>query len=55
MEFSDGMAFDLQGDLRVERRSDGYYVCGRGMLVAVKDREEGESFIRSINLKTEDE
>lgn len=34
LEFSDGMTFDLSGPLRVELRSDGYYVLGQGMMMA---------------------
>ena len=46
IEFSDGMNFDTSGPLRVVRKSDGYYVVGRNMLVPVNDREEGLEIIR---------
>ena len=42
LRFSDGMEFDLCGDLRVVHRRDGWYVVGRGMLIPVADREEGD-------------
>ena len=42
LRFSDGMKFDLSGDLRVVHRRDGWYVVGRGMLIPVADREEGD-------------
>jgi hypothetical protein len=41
LRFSDGMSFDLSGDLRVVHRRDGWYVVGCGMLIPVADREEG--------------
>lgn len=45
LKFSDGMEFDLSGPLRVELRSDGYYVVGQGMLMAVNTKEQGEEYI----------
>lgn len=45
MKFSDGMSFDTSGPLRVEHRSDGYYVVGGGMLMAVDTYEEGKKYI----------
>ncbi len=48
LRFSDGMEFDLSGELRVEHRSDGWYVVGRGMLIPVADREEGDRVIAEM-------
>ena len=45
LKFSDGMTFDLSGELRVELRSDGYYVLGQGMMMAVDTFEEGQEYI----------
>lgn len=45
LKFSDGMTFDLSGPLRVELRSDGYYVLGQGMMMAVNTFEEGQKYI----------
>ena len=45
LRFSDGMEFDTNGEMRVEKRSDGYYVVGGGMMFAVDTREEGEAEI----------
>lgn len=45
LTFSDGMTFDLSGQLRVELRSDGYYVLGQGMMMAVNTFEEGQEYI----------
>jgi hypothetical protein len=52
LKFSDGETFDLSGDLRVELRSDGYYVLGQGMMMAVDTFEEGQEYIlRNKNLR----
>lgn len=48
IEFSDGMKFDTSGKLRIERRSDGLYVVGNGMLIPIKDRAEGERIIQEV-------
>jgi len=45
LKFSDGMEFDLSGQLRVELRSDGYYVLGQGMMMAVDTLEQGQKVI----------
>lgn len=42
MKFSDGMEFDTtSSSYRVVRKSDGYYVIGRGMLIPVDSSDEG--------------
>jgi hypothetical protein len=46
LKFSDGMEFDLAGPLRIEERSDGFYLVGEGTLCAIKDEEEGRKFIQ---------
>jgi hypothetical protein len=45
LRFSDGVQFDTGGELRIERRFDGLYVVGRGMLMPIDSRAEGEEFI----------
>lgn len=45
LKFSDGVEFDLQGELRIESRPDGLYVVGEGMMCAVNTREEGQRII----------
>jgi hypothetical protein len=45
LKFSDGETFDLSGPLRVELRSDGYYVLGQGIMMAVNTFEEGQKYI----------
>ena len=45
LKFSDGMSFDTSGKLRVERRSDGLYVVGNGMLIPVNSIKEANEII----------
>ena len=42
IRFTDGVEFDTGGERRLERRGDGWYVVGRGMLLPVADPEDGE-------------
>lgn len=48
LRFSDGVEFDTSGPYRLERRSDGLYVVGGGMLCAVNDASEGEKLIKEL-------
>ena len=52
LRFTDGMTFDTGGPLRLQMRSDGMYVIGNGMLVPVRDAQEGRQLIENIE-KTE--
>jgi len=45
LKFSDGMSIRTDGDYRVIRKSDGYYVVGRGMCMPVDSREDGIQYI----------
>ncbi len=54
LRFSDGMEFDLSGELRVVHRRDDWYVVGRGMLIPVADREDGERTVAQKNSKGDD-
>jgi len=49
LKFSDGETFNLSGSLRVELRSDGYYVLGQGMMMAVDTLEQGQKIIADKN------
>ena len=49
LKFSDGITFNLSGPLRVELRSDGYYVVGQGMMMAVDTLEQGQKVIADKN------
>jgi hypothetical protein len=45
LKFNDGVEFDTSGGLRVEKRRDGYYVVGKGMMCPVDSYEDGEKWI----------
>ena len=51
LKFSDGMEFDTSGKLRPEKRSDGWYVVGNGMLIPVASLEEATGFIKTFKNK----
>jgi len=51
IEFTDGVKFNTDGDYRIERRFDGYYVVGNGMLCPVDDRDEGKDLITKLTKK----
>lgn len=46
--FKDGVSFDTDGEYRIEKKQDGYYVVGKGMLCPVKDEEEGLKMINDL-------
>ena len=54
LKFSDGMTFDLKGDLRTVQKSDGFYVVGKGMLIPVNDRKEAAKIIKEMGGKSDD-
>ena len=45
LRFTDGVEFDTSGELRAEERHDGWYVVGRGRLLAVRNETEAEEVI----------
>jgi hypothetical protein len=47
LKFTDGETFDTSGELRKEKRYDGWYVLGQGMLIPVQDEEEADRVINS--------
>jgi len=51
LTFSDGVSFETDGKMRVERRFDGLYVVGGGMLCAVDSYQEGLDLIKHLNEK----
>ncbi len=51
LRFTDGMEFNVGGQLRVEHRRDGWYVVGNGMLLPVDSATEGEELIRKVSKK----
>ena len=53
MEFTDGMKFDTSGPLRIIRKSDGLYVVGQGMLMAVETWDEGQRLVKKFSARPE--
>ena len=50
IKFSDGMEFDTSSNsYYLTRRSDGWYVVGKGMLCPVSSVKEGREYIREMN------
>lgn len=45
MKFSDGVTMNTDGEYRVVREADGFYVVGQGMMCAVETRKEGVELI----------
>jgi hypothetical protein len=48
LKFSDGESFDTSGELRKEKRFDGWYVLGKNRLIPVNDEEEADETIERI-------
>ena len=49
IKFSDGMEFDTSGrTYRLVRKSDGWYVVGRGSLTPVDDPDDGYRMIDEL-------
>jgi hypothetical protein len=48
LRFSDGIEFDITGELRIEERFDGFYVVGGGWLIPVAGIEEGNETIQRL-------
>lgn len=48
LKFSDGEEFDTSGHLRKEKRRDGWYVIGKGMLIPAASEKEADDLLRQI-------
>jgi len=53
LKFNDGEEFDTSGEYRVELRSDGWYILGKGILWPVHSKEEGVKVIERLTKKGE--
>lgn len=51
LKFNDGVEFNTDGPLRIEEKYDGLYVVGKGMLIPINTREEGENMITLMTNK----
>ena len=45
LRFNDGINIDTAGTMRIIRKSDGYYVVGRGLSCPVSSIKEGHEVI----------
>ena len=48
LKFNDGVAIKTDGELRVIRLRDGFYVVGNGFSIPVDSREEGNEIIEDF-------
>jgi len=48
LTFKDGVKINTSGPLRLEHKSDGWYVLGNGMSIPVHSQEEGERWIDKL-------
>jgi hypothetical protein len=55
LKFTDGEEFDLSGNLRIEERSDGFYVLGENRMIPVDNKEDGQLTIDKLNALKLDE
>lgn len=55
LKFTDDIEFDTSGPLRIEEKSDGFYVVGKGWLIPVSGQEEGKEVISQMNNKMKPE
>lgn len=49
IKFSDGISFETDKPLSIQRLKDGYYVVGNNMLIPVATYDEGLEIIASFN------
>lgn len=48
LRFNDGVSFDTSGPYRIERRHDGLYFVGGGMLCPIESYDEGHAMKRRL-------
>jgi hypothetical protein len=53
--FDDGEQFDTSGPLRIECRSDGWYVLGEGLLVPAGGREDAKRLLAELRGGADDD
>ena len=46
LRFSDGEEFDTSVELQLTLRNDGWYVIGNGLLIPVRDLDEGRKELK---------
>ena len=45
LRFSDGEEFDTSGELRKEKRYDGWYVIGEGILIPMNSEDDCNNYL----------
>ena len=53
IRFSDGVVFNTSGPLRIERKRDGLYLVGEGMLIPVESEAETREIMRTEAARSE--
>jgi hypothetical protein len=51
LKFSDGEEFDTSVELQLTLRNDGWYVIGNGLLIPVRDLDEGRKELKEQKRK----
>ena len=51
LRFSDGEEFDTSVELQLTLRNDGWYVIGNGLLIPVRDLDEGRKELKEQKRK----
>ena len=51
LRFSDGEEFDTSVELQLILRNDGWYVIGNGLLIPVRDLDEGRKELKEQKRK----
>tara|TARA_R110002051_G_scaffold296167_1_gene362170 strand:+ start:255 stop:467 length:213 start_codon:yes stop_codon:yes gene_type:complete len=51
LRFSDGEEFDTSVELQLTLRGDGWYVIGNGLLIPVRDLDEGRKELKEQKRK----
>jgi hypothetical protein len=51
LKFSDGEEFDTSVELQLTLRNDGWYVIGNGLLIPVRDLNEGRKELKEQKRK----
>lgn len=49
LRFNDGVTFDTSGPLRIVYRRDGLYVVGQGLMIPVRDANEGRELMYNMS------
>ena len=48
LKYTDGIEIDTDGPFRILNLKDGWYLAGEGLLVPLKDEQEGLDYLAEI-------